>query len=64
MLCKKFTCGKEYSFIVNRIFFPLLAVVPPIAIAFASTNVEALVSWTGSFPGVGVQYVIPVALVY
>ena len=64
VLCKKLTRGKEYPFIVDRIFFTLLAVVPPIAIAFATTNVEALVSWTGSFPGVGVQYVIPVALVY
>ena len=36
----------------------------PIAIAFATTNVEALVSYIGSFPGVGVQYVIPVALVF
>ena len=64
VLGKMFTRGKEYHFIVDRIVFPLLAVVPPVAIAFATTNVEALVSWTGSLPGVGVQYVIPVALVY
>jgi len=64
VLCQKFTHGKEYPFVIDRIFFPLLAVVPPVAIAFATTDVEALVSWTGSFPGVGVQYVIPVALAY
>lgn len=64
VLFKKITRGKKYPFIIDRIFFPLLAVAPPIAIAFATTNVEALVSWTGSLPGVGVQYVIPVALVY
>ena len=64
VLCKKLARGREYPFIVDRIFFPLLAVVPPVAIAFATTDVEALVSWTGSLPGVGVQYVIPVALVY
>ena len=63
-LCRMFTRGKEYPFIIDRIFFPLLALVPPIAIAFATTNVEALVSYTGSFPGVGVQYIIPVALVF
>ena len=64
VLFKMFTCGKDYPFIVDRIIFPLVAVVPPMAIAFATTDVEALVSWTGSLPGVGVQYVIPVALVY
>ena len=64
VLYRKFTRGKEYPFIVERIFFPLLALIPPIAIAFATTNVEALVSYTGSFPGVGVQYIIPVALVF
>ena len=64
VLCRKVVKGKEYPFVVERIFFPLLAVVPPIAIAYATTDVEILVSLTGSFPGVGVQYVIPVALAY
>lgn len=64
VMCQKFIQGRKYPFLIDRIFFPLLAVTPPMAIAFATTDVEALVSWTGSFPGVGVQYVIPVALAY
>jgi len=64
VLCRKLIKEREYPFVVDRIFFPLLAVVPPIAIAYATTNVEVLVSLTGSFPGVGVQYIIPVALAY
>ena len=59
---KKWRGDKEFPFLINRIGFPLLAISPPILIAFATTNVEALVSVTGSFPGVGVQYIIPVAL--
>ena len=47
---------------INRFGFPLLAIIPAILIAFVTTNVEALVSVTGSFPGVGVQYIIPVTL--
>lgn len=59
---KKWRGDKEFHFLINRLTFPLLAIAPPIFIAFATTNVEALVSVTGSFPGVGVQYIIPVSL--
>lgn len=62
-LLKKWRGDKEFSFVINRFGFPLLALVPAILIAFATTNIEALVSVTGSFPGVGVQYIIPVTLV-
>lgn len=61
-LVKKWYGDREFHFLINRIGFPILALVPAILIAFATTNVEALVSVTGSFPGVGVQYVIPVTL--
>ena len=63
-LFKKWRGDKEFHFIIERIAFPLLALIPPILIAFATTNVEVLVSVTGSFPGVGVQYVIPVTLAF
>ena len=61
-LLKKWQGDQEFHFLINRIGFPVLALIPAILIAFATTNVEALVSVTGSFPGVGVQYVIPVTL--
>ena len=62
VLLKKWRGDGEFHFVVSRIVFPLLAIIPPILIAFATRNVEALVSVTGSFPGVGVQYIIPLPL--
>lgn len=62
VLLKKWRGDSDFHFLVSRILFPLLAIIPPILIAFATRNVEALVSVTGSFPGVGVQYVIPLTL--
>lgn len=55
---------KPFPFLVDRIVFPLIAITPPIVIAFATENVEVLVSITGSFPGVGVQYIIPATLAF
>lgn len=61
-LLKRWYGDRDFNFVISRILFPLLAIIPPILIAFATQNVEALVSITGSFPGVGVQYIIPVTL--
>ena len=49
---------------LTRFLFPLLAILPPIAIAFGTNQVEFLVGITGSYAGVGIQYVIPTLLVY
>lgn len=49
---------------MNRLFFPLLALIPAFAIACGTQNVQILVSITGAFPGIGVQYVIPATLVF
>lgn len=49
---------------VRRIGLPLLALLPPVAIAFATQNVSVLVSITGSYAGLGIQYVIPATLVW
>ena len=62
VLLRRWRGDRDFHFIISHIGFPLLAIVPPILIAFATTNIEALVSITGSFPGVGVQYVIPTTL--
>ncbi|CAG5113755.1 Oidioi.mRNA.OKI2018_I69.chr2.g7845.t1.cds [Oikopleura dioica] len=50
--------------LVWKIFFPILAMGPPIILAFFTDNLESLVGITGSYAGAGIQYVIPVALVY
>ncbi|KAI6652710.1 hypothetical protein LOD99_4493 [Oopsacas minuta] len=54
----------EKPWVIDRLLFPILALVPPIIIAFFTMDVELLVGITGSYAGVCVQYLIPVALVF
>ena len=49
---------------IDRLLFPLIAIIPPLIIAFFTMDVELLVGITGSYAGVCVQYLIPVALVF
>ncbi|KAK5642650.1 hypothetical protein RI129_008817 [Pyrocoelia pectoralis] len=55
---------ERYNFIVRRLTFPTLAIVPPIIVGLLTHNVGTLVAFTGSFGGVCIQYIIPVALVW
>ena len=64
LLLKPVLKGREIPYLVERIVFPLIAVVPPFIVAFATQKVEILVSITGSFPGIGIQYIVPVALAF
>lgn len=54
----------SYGFVVRKIAFPTLAVVPPIIVAFYTHNLSSLVEFTGSYAGVIIQYIIPAFLVY
>ncbi|XP_072168071.1 transmembrane protein 104-like [Diadema setosum] len=56
--------SRTYHWTIRRLVFPVLVLVPPLAIAFATTNVSLLVGITGSYAGAGIQYFIPVFLVY
>ena len=56
--------GRPYHWSIDRIFFPLLALLPGIIVAFITTDVTTLVGVTGSYAGAGIQYVIPAFLVY
>ena len=64
IIVKPWMGEKPFPWLIDHILFPILAVLPPLGIAFATTNVEVLVSVTGSFPGIGVQYVIPATLAF
>ncbi len=64
VLLHRWIGDNPYPWPVEHILFPILALFIPIGIAFGTQNVELLVSVTGSFPGVGVQYVIPVTLAF
>lgn len=50
--------------LINRIAFPLLAVLPPIILALFTENLQILVGIVGSYAGAMIQYVIPALLVY
>lgn len=52
------------QFLLRRCTFPLLAILPPIVITFFTDSLASLVSFTGSYAGTGIQYIIPVALVF
>lgn len=54
----------EYHFILRRCTFPFLAILPPIFITFFTDSLTGLVSFTGSYAGTGIQYIIPIALVW
>lgn len=56
--------SRPYGLFVRRFLFPLVTVVPPIIIAFATHDVKLLVSNTGAYAGAIIQYVIPVVLVF
>uniref|UniRef100_A0A1A9WW97 Amino acid transporter transmembrane domain-containing protein n=1 Tax=Glossina brevipalpis TaxID=37001 RepID=A0A1A9WW97_9MUSC len=55
---------ESYNLFVRRVLFPLMAVFPPFIITYFTESLTSLVAFTGSYAGAGIQYVIPVALVY
>ena len=52
-----------YSWFTRHCLFPLLALLPPIAVAMITNSLEFLVGITGSYAGAGIQYVFPALLV-
>lgn len=55
---------ESYNFFLRRILFPLLAIVPPVLVTYYTDSLTSLVGFTGSYAGSGIQYIIPIALVY
>lgn len=58
------TEGREYHFLIDKVLFPLLVLLPPVAVAIGTNEIEFLVGITGSYAGAALQYFIPVALVF
>ncbi|XP_693756.3 transmembrane protein 104 isoform X1 [Danio rerio] len=56
--------GGTYPWVVDRVVFPLITLVPPIIVAFCTHDLESLVGITGAYAGTGIQYIIPAFLVY
>eukprot|EP01147_Barroeca_monosierra_P009219 gene9219-1505_t len=55
---------KPFPPAVRRIILPLLAIGPPILVGYFTENVGFLVSFTGSYAGVAIQYIIPTLLCF
>ncbi len=56
--------GRPYHWTIDRMIFPLIALLPGVIVAFITTDVTLLVGYTGSYAGAGIQYIIPAFLVY
>ncbi|XP_070596069.1 transmembrane protein 104 [Erythrolamprus reginae] len=56
--------GGTYPWVVDRIFFPVVTLIPPIIVAFCTHDLESLVGITGAYAGNGIQYIIPAFLAY
>lgn len=56
--------GRMYSWVTRQLVFPIMALLPPLGVAFATNSLEFLVGITGSYAGAGIQYVVPALLVY
>ncbi|KAF5304415.1 hypothetical protein FQR65_LT07945 [Abscondita terminalis] len=55
---------ERYNFVLRRLTFPTLTIVPPIVVGLLSHNLGKLVAFTGSFAGVTIQYIFPLSLVW
>lgn len=56
--------GGTYPWVVDRVVFPTITLVPPVLVAFCTHDLESLVGITGAYAGTGIQFVIPAFLVY
>uniref|UniRef100_UPI00398EA098 transmembrane protein 104 n=1 Tax=Pristiophorus japonicus TaxID=55135 RepID=UPI00398EA098 len=56
--------GGMYPWLIDRVVFPLITIIPAIVVAFCTHDLETLVGITGSYAGTGIQYIIPACLVY
>lgn len=54
---------ESYNLFLRRILFPFVAIIPPLIITMFFEDITKLVSFTGSFAGTGIQYLIPTFLV-
>ncbi|XP_078257366.1 transmembrane protein 104 isoform X1 [Rhinoraja longicauda] len=56
--------GGMYPWLIDRVVFPLITIIPAIIVAFCTHDLETLVGITGSYAGTGIQYIIPACLVH
>ncbi|XP_045497159.1 transmembrane protein 104 homolog [Colias croceus] len=54
---------ETYNFILRKMLFPVVAVVPPLLLTYFLEDISILIKFTGSYAGTGIQYLIPTFLV-
>lgn len=54
---------ETYHFFMRRILFPVIVIIPPVLLAYSTTNVGELVSYSGVFGGSFLLYLGPAILV-
>jgi len=54
----------QYGVFIRCFLFPVIVIAIPTLIAFATNDLQLLVGVTGSYPGAGVQYIVPALLVF
>lgn len=55
--------GGTYPWVVDRVVFPIITLLPPVLVAFYTHDMELLVGNTGAYAGTGIQFVVPAFLV-
>lgn len=55
---------ESYHYFFRKILFPIMTIVPPTVVTYYTDNVKSLVSFTGSYAGTSIQYIIPIFLVF
>lgn len=54
---------EHYNFVLRRLTFPTIALIPPVIVALYTHNLHTLVKFTGAYAGACIQYFIPASLV-
>ncbi|CAH0719512.1 unnamed protein product, partial [Brenthis ino] len=54
---------ESYNFILRKLVFPVIAVIPPLLLTYFLEDISILIKFTGSYAGTGIQYIIPTFLV-
>ncbi|XP_045771887.1 transmembrane protein 104 homolog [Maniola jurtina] len=54
---------ESYNFILRKLLFPIVAVVPPLLLTYFLEDISMLIRFTGSYAGTGIQYLMPTCLV-
>lgn len=54
---------ESYNFLLRKLLFPVVAVVPPLLLTYFLEDISMLIRFTGSYAGTGIQYLMPTFLV-